>query len=174
MPTSPFAGCSLLHIYQNIAADTTESREVRARALLAGGEEKLGTSPPLPVISHSIDFPSNLAILNRIVAAGSFSPRLRAERWPLGRCRSPRRASTRTSRRTSRHSARCGPEAVAAGWVRGKAGSLVPRHPCQQRLDRIPQQPGNPERDRGAWFLEPAFDARFANLICEQCQEGTR
>jgi hypothetical protein len=36
-------------------------------------------SPGLPRTCHSIDFPYNLAILSRIVALGSFSPRLMAE-----------------------------------------------------------------------------------------------
>jgi hypothetical protein len=35
----------------------------------------LSAGPSLPVNSHSIDFPYSLAILKRIVARGSFSPR---------------------------------------------------------------------------------------------------
>jgi hypothetical protein len=41
----------------------------------------LSAGPPLPVISHSIDLQYSLAILNRIVAPGSLSPRSMAKSW---------------------------------------------------------------------------------------------
>ena len=47
--------------------------------LAGGGRPPHRPSPSLPVNSHSIDFPYSQAILNRVVAPGSFWPRSRAE-----------------------------------------------------------------------------------------------
>jgi hypothetical protein len=64
-----------LATYQNIAAESSKLREVRARALplLAGCEEKQEASPSSPDNNHWIDFPYSLAILNKIGALGSLS-----------------------------------------------------------------------------------------------------
>jgi hypothetical protein len=56
------------------------------RLLLAAYEEKLGASPSLSATSHSIALPSSMAILNRIVALGSISPRSMAGRCSSGLC----------------------------------------------------------------------------------------
>jgi hypothetical protein len=53
----------------------SEMKGEARRLWLAGREEKLGASPSLPATSHSIALPHSLAVLNRIVALGSFSPR---------------------------------------------------------------------------------------------------